>query len=143
MFSGLESRVVEIVDSFGYFGISTLIIAETVFPPIPSEIILPLAGFTASQGDLTLPGVLLAATIGSIIGALILYGFGLWIGRERLMALTNRYGRYFLIKEEDIIRAETRAIERHLEETVRRSGLRPEQIDTVDVASYLAGQPAA
>lgn len=106
MFSGLESRVVDIVDSFGYFGISTLIIAETVFPPIPSEIILPLAGFTASQGDLTLPGVLIAATIGSIIGALILYGFGLLIGRERLIALTNRYGRYFLIKEDDIIRAE-------------------------------------
>ena len=85
MFSGLEERVVDIVNSFGYLGISTLIIAETVFPPIPSEIILPLAGFTASQGDLTLPGVLLAATIGSILGALILYGFGLWIGHERLI----------------------------------------------------------
>lgn len=106
MFSGLESRVIEIVDSFGYLGITALIIGETVFPPIPSEVILPLAGFTASRGDLTLPGVLLAATVGSVLGALILYAFGAWIGRERLYHLTNRFGRYFLISESDLDRAD-------------------------------------
>jgi len=105
MFSGLEERVIDIIERFGYLGIGLLIALETVFPPLPSEIILPLGGFTASRGDLTLWGVMLAATIGSVVGALILYGIGHWFGRERLDALVGRYGRYLLLKQSDLDKA--------------------------------------
>jgi len=105
MFSGIEDRVVDIIERFGYAGIALLIALETVFPPLPSEIILPLGGFTASRGDLTLWGVMLAATLGSVVGALILYGVGRWFGQERLYWLVDRYGRYVMLKQSDIDKA--------------------------------------
>ncbi|MCO5177429.1 MAG: DedA family protein [Thermomicrobiales bacterium] len=105
MLSGLQDQIIRIVDTFGYPGITGLILAETVFPPIPSELILPLAGFLAGQGHLTLIGVMLAATIGSVIGALLLYGLGLWFGQERLYAFIGRFGRFFLLKPTDLDRA--------------------------------------
>ena len=105
MFSGLDERVIDIIERFGYSGIALLIALETVFPPLPSEIILPLGGFTASRGDLTLWGVILAATFGSVVGALVLYAVGYWFGRERLYALVDRYGRYALLKQSDIDKA--------------------------------------
>jgi membrane protein DedA with SNARE-associated domain len=103
---GLNERVTDIVESFGYVGITLLVILETVFPPIPSEVILPLAGFMSGQGELNLIGVLLAATIGSIAGALLLYGLGHWFGQERLRLLIARYGRYCMVKEADLDRAQ-------------------------------------
>jgi membrane protein DedA with SNARE-associated domain len=102
---GLEDRIVEIVDAFGYVGIGGLIALETVFPPIPSEVILPLAGFLAGQGHLTLVGVIIAATLGSVIGSLILYGLGHWYGHQRLRGLIRRYGHFVLLKETDLDRA--------------------------------------
>ncbi len=102
MFSGLEERVIDIIERFGYTGIALLIAMETIFPPLPSEIILPLGGFTASRGDLSLWGVILAATLGSVAGALVLYGVGYLIGRERLAWLVERYGRYMLLKQTDL-----------------------------------------
>jgi membrane protein DedA with SNARE-associated domain len=105
MFSGLEERVIDIIERFGYAGIALLIALETVFPPLPSEIILPLGGFTASRGDLTLWGVMLAATFGSVTGALVLYGVGRWFGQERLYWLVDRYGRYVMLKQSDIDKA--------------------------------------
>jgi membrane protein DedA with SNARE-associated domain len=105
MFSGLDERVIDIIERFGYTGIALLIALETVFPPLPSEIILPLGGFTASRGDLALWGVILAATLGSVAGALVLYGIGYWFGQERLYWLVDHYGRYVLLKQSDIDKA--------------------------------------
>ena len=105
MFSGLDERVIDIIERFGYTGIALLIALETVFPPLPSEIILPLGGFTASRGDLNLWGVILAATLGSVVGALVLYAVGYWFGQERLYWLVDRYGRYVLLKQTDIDKA--------------------------------------
>lgn len=105
MFSGLDERVIDIIEQFGYTGIALLIALETIFPPLPSELILPLGGFTASRGDLTLWGVILAATTGSVVGALVLYGVGYWFGQERLLWLVDRYGRYVLLKQSDIDKA--------------------------------------
>jgi membrane protein DedA with SNARE-associated domain len=102
MFSGLDQRVIDIIERFGYAGIGLLIALETIFPPLPSELILPLGGFTASRGDLTLWGVMVAATLGSVAGALVLYGVGHWIGRERLYWVVDRYGRYLMLKESDL-----------------------------------------
>ena len=102
MFSGLDERVIDIIERFGYTGIALLIALETIFPPLPSEIILPLGGFTASRGDLTLWGVILAATLGSVAGALVLYGVGYVIGQERIAWVVERYGRYAMLKQSDL-----------------------------------------
>ena len=71
------------MDRLGLLGAAIAVGADNLFPPIPSEIILPLAGFAASQGVFSLTGALLATTLGSVIGALILYGLGRGFGRGR------------------------------------------------------------
>lgn len=70
-----------------------LIIAlENIFPPIPSEIVLPFGGFMTTYSNLTVPGVILAATCGSVVGAIILYGVGLLLDVERLEKIVDRWG---------------------------------------------------
>lgn len=75
------------IGQFGYIAVAALIFLETVFPPIPSEVILPMAGFLTASTDMVLPGVIIAATLGSLAGAFILYGVGRVLSRERLMRL--------------------------------------------------------
>ncbi|MEE6273626.1 DedA family protein [Georgenia sp. MJ278] len=72
------------METLGGPGAGLAIALENLFPPVPSEVILPLAGFTASQGDLGLGEVLVWTTIGSVVGALLLYGLGVWLGLDRL-----------------------------------------------------------
>lgn len=74
------------IDQFGYLAVGALILIENVFPPIPSEVILPLSGFLTTTSHLTLPGVILASTVGSVLGAFLLYGIGRMISREGLVA---------------------------------------------------------
>lgn len=102
---GLEGRVTDIVERFGYPGISLLIALETVFPPLPSEVILPLAGFMVGQGRFNIVGVMVSATLGSVVGALLLYGFAAWFGNVRLASFINRYGKYALLSEADLLRS--------------------------------------
>jgi membrane protein DedA with SNARE-associated domain len=80
---------------------------ENVFPPIPSELIMPLAGFAAARGDLNMAGVIAAGTIGSILGALPWYYAGRWVGSERLKRLAARHGRWMTVSPADIGNAET------------------------------------
>lgn len=98
----MSDGVQEILTALGYVGLALLIIAETVFPPIPSEAVLPLAGFLASQGYMSLWGAIIAATIGSCAGALILYSLGRWGGRT----LVLRYGHILRIDAPSLARAE-------------------------------------
>lgn len=93
------------VETTGYLGVLLLMLAENVFPPIPSELIMPMAGFTAAQGRLSLIGVVLAGTIGSILGALFWYMLGRWLGCERLKSWAGRHGRWFTITPGEIDRA--------------------------------------
>ncbi len=102
MLDGLASWATDIIERLGYAGVVLLIVLENVFPPIPSEAILPLAGFLAGQGRMWLPGVIIAATLGAVIGALILYYFGAWFGERRIRWLVRRYGRWFAVTEGDI-----------------------------------------
>lgn len=95
-----------IMEAFGYPGIVLIILIENLFPPIPSEIVLPFAGFMTTQGSLTLFGVLVASTVGSVLGAIALYGVGLWFGRDRIYAIVRRYGRWLTIGEQDVQRTE-------------------------------------
>ncbi len=85
--TGIAAWTVDLMDKLGGLGVALIIAIENIFPPIPSEVVLPLAGFTASQGgSLTFGSALVWSTIGSVVGALILYGIAYLFGRERSRA---------------------------------------------------------
>ena len=86
----------------GYWGIAVLMLAENVFPPIPSEVIMPLAGFTAARGELHIVGVVVAGTVGTLLGALIWYYIGLRLGLKRLKTLARKHGRWLTLDEDSI-----------------------------------------
>jgi membrane protein DedA with SNARE-associated domain len=94
--------ILEILIALGYIGLVLLLIVENLFPPIPSEVVLPLAGFLASRGYLSLGGAVAAATIGSCAGALILYLLGRQGGRTAVL----RYGHLLRIDAPLLARAE-------------------------------------
>ena len=87
---GLTGFAARTLDSLGEVGVGLLILLETVFPPIPSEVILPMAGFLSSAGSMHLALVIAAATAGSLAGALALYAAGAALGRERSIRLLAR-----------------------------------------------------
>ncbi|WP_119462465.1 DedA family protein [Rhodospirillaceae bacterium SYSU D60014] len=93
-----------VMDSLGYPGIALLMFLENIFPPIPSEVIMPMAGFTASSGELTLIGVVVAGVAGSLIGALPWYFAGRLYGGDRLKRFADRHGRWLGVSRDDIER---------------------------------------
>lgn len=107
MLDNLTDWATEIVEGLGYPGVAMLVALENVFPPIPSEVVLGLAGYTASQGDAWVVGMIIAATIGSVVGAWILYGLSAAIGPVRLRAVVIRYGTWIGFSETDLDRAES------------------------------------
>ena len=96
----------DVIEQLGYVGVALLVVAENVFPPIPSEIVLPFAGFVAQRGSESVVIMILAATVGSVGGALIMYWIAAVIGDERLHAFTRRFGKWVQIREADLNRAE-------------------------------------
>ena len=106
MLSDMTDWVIDVIDALGYLGVALLVALENVFPPIPSEIVLPFAGVVVRRGGATLPGMIVAATVGSLAGALLLYGIAAWIGPERLHNFIVKYGKWFRITNADIERAE-------------------------------------
>jgi membrane protein DedA with SNARE-associated domain len=97
--------VIEMIYSAGYGGIVVLMFVENVFPPIPSEIIMPLAGYMVTQRRLTFVGIVAAGTLGSVLGSLPLYLLGKRIGEKRLERLAERYGAWLTISTDDVRRA--------------------------------------
>jgi membrane protein DedA with SNARE-associated domain len=95
-----------LIASTGYFGIVFLMFAENVFPPIPSEFIMLLAGFMVSEDKFSLIGVIVAGTLGSVLGALPLYYLGAKLGEERLKKFAERHGRWLTLSPNDIDRAD-------------------------------------
>jgi membrane protein DedA with SNARE-associated domain len=77
------------MDALGEIGVGVLVLSENLFPPIPSEVVLPLAGYLASRGRMDLTLVIVAATVGSVLGALLLYEVGVRTGRARLRRLID------------------------------------------------------
>lgn len=102
----LASWVTSVIDAIGYLGVALLVALENVFPPIPSEVILPLAGFVAARGEASLVGMIFAATVGSVAGAWVLYLLAALIGEARLRRLVDRYGRWFRVSNQDLDRAD-------------------------------------
>lgn len=97
----LRSVIEAVVLSLGYGGLGLVMFIENIFPPIPSELVLPFAGFLVSQERFSFVGVLAASTIGSLVGALVLYYLGAWWGETGIRGLVRRYGRWALVDEAD------------------------------------------
>jgi membrane protein DedA with SNARE-associated domain len=106
MLSDLATWVQDIIERLGAIGVALLVILENVFPPIPSEIVLPFAGFVAQRGDGSVVVMIVAATVGAVVGALILYYVAAFIGPARLSAFITRFGKWFGVKPADLARAE-------------------------------------
>jgi membrane protein DedA with SNARE-associated domain len=102
MADSLVQWIDQVISSFGYGGIATLMLLENLFPPIPSEAILPLVGFLVNRGDLAVIPALLATTLGSLVGALVLYALGRGGGRP----LVFRYRRVLRVTEAELDRAD-------------------------------------
>jgi membrane protein DedA with SNARE-associated domain len=90
------------INSLGYVGIGFLMFMENLFPPIPSELIMPLAGFTAAQGEMNVFYAVLAGVIGTVLGALPWYFAGKFLGGDRLKAWADRYGKWLGISSKEM-----------------------------------------
>lgn len=96
----------ELISQHGYLALVALMFLENVFPPIPSELIMPFAGYAAARGEINPLGAVAAGSIGSLLGALAWYGVGVWLGSARLKSLARRRGRWLTIDESDVDRAQ-------------------------------------
>jgi len=106
VFDWIGEWVTNVIEALGYPGLTVLVALENVFPPIPSEVILPLAGFLTGQGRFSYPLVLIATTLGSLVGALVLYGIGMAAGQQRIRRLVERYGHWALLTPDGRSRSE-------------------------------------
>jgi membrane protein DedA with SNARE-associated domain len=102
----MDNWITQFMEQYGYFGILLMIALENIFPPIPSEVILSFGGFMTTYSDLTIPGVVIAATVGSLLGAVILYKIGTLLSVERLEKIVDRWGHILRITKKDIHRAD-------------------------------------
>jgi len=102
----LQAWIIQVMDRFGYIGISLLIALENIFPPIPSEVILTFGGFMTTFSKMTAWGVIIASTVGSLMGAIILYFIGRLFTTEKMEKwLNGRWGRVLHLKKSNINRA--------------------------------------
>jgi Uncharacterized membrane-associated protein len=102
----MDNWITDFMEQYGYLGILLMIALENLFPPIPSEVILTFGGFMTTYTNLTPIGVIVTATLGSLVGAVILYFIGRFLGVERLERIIERWGRVLRVKKEDIRKAD-------------------------------------
>lgn len=98
--------VVWLIDTTGYIGVFFLMLAETVFPPIPSEVIMPIAGVRSARGVMTLPGVIASGTAGAMLGNCFWYLLARVIGMERFHPFIDKHGRWLTMDWGDVVKAE-------------------------------------
>lgn len=103
----MQEIILQIMNSYGYLGVFLLIAIENVFPPIPSEVILLFGGFMTTWTDLNIIGMIIAATLGSILGAIILYYIGKILNKRRLIKIVSgKVGKVLRLKPSDIEKAD-------------------------------------
>lgn len=98
----MEAWITNIMDEFGYVGIFLLIALENIFPPIPSEVILTFGGFMTTSSDLSVMGVIIVSTLGSVFGAIALYGIGRLLDVERLERIIEKWGHILRLTKKDL-----------------------------------------
>jgi membrane protein DedA with SNARE-associated domain len=138
----MATWVIHTISATSYWGVIFLMFVENVFPPIPSEVIMPLAGFMATQGQLSLLGVILAGTLGSVLGAVPLYYLGRMIGEERLMSFADRHGRWLTVSRGDLDNAK-QWFDRHGGMAVLFCRLVPGVRSLISVPAGIEGMPLA
>ena len=136
----LLAWIIGLVETLGYPGLAIVVALENVFPPIPSEAILPMAGFLVGQGRMTLVGAILASTVGSVAGALLLYWLGRGLGEDRVRHLIVKYGRWMLVDESDLDRSKG-WFDKHGNEAVFLSRLAPLVRSLISVPAGVAKMP--
>jgi membrane protein DedA with SNARE-associated domain len=124
----------------GYLGVMLLMFAENVFPPVPSELIMPFAGFAAARGDLQLPLVILSGSVGSVAGALFWYWIGRRLGLDRLKRWSERHGRWLTVSPRDVDSA-SEWFERHCGKAVFVGRLVPTVRTLVSVPAGVSAMP--
>lgn len=134
--------IVGVIADLGYVGVALLTFLENLFPPIPSELIIPLAGFVAAQGTLHIGGVIAAGTLGSLAGATLWYAVARRIGERRFRAWIDRHGRWLTLGREDIDRAQA-WFHRHGRSAVLIGRLVPGVRTFVSLPAGFSGMPAA
>jgi membrane protein DedA with SNARE-associated domain len=101
----LAEWIPNVMNQLGYWGIGLLMFLENLFPPIPSELIMPLAGFTVAKGQMDFILVVIAGVVGTIVGAFPWYYIGKFISEERLEHLADKYGKWISVTSKDIKKA--------------------------------------
>jgi len=136
----MSEWIIGVVTEWGYLGIFLLMVAENIFPPIPSELIMPFAGYVAASGELSFAGVLIAGTLGSLAGTSAWYVAARLLGLARFTWLCNRLGRIATIQEDDIDMA-VRWFERYGPLAVFVGRLIPAIRTLISVPAGLAAMP--
>lgn len=132
--------ILGLVETLGYPGLVIVIALENIFPPIPSEAVLPMAGYLVHQGRMTLWGAILASTIGSVLGAVVLYGLGYAWGEDRIRSLVKKYGCWLTISEKDLDRSQG-WFDRHGRAAVFIARLAPLTRSLISVPAGVAKMP--
>lgn len=103
----LAGIIQQIIESLGYLGIALIMFAENIFPPIPSELVMPFAGYVAGLPDseLNIWVVWVAGVVGTVLGAIVLYYIGMYVGDPVVRAFLRRWGKWFTVSEKDYDRA--------------------------------------
>lgn len=101
----MQNWIIETMNTFGYFGIFLLIALENLFPPIPSEVILTFGGFMTTSSTLTKTGVIFFATLGSVFGAILLYGIGTLLDVQKLEKIVDKWGHILRLTKKDVHKA--------------------------------------
>lgn len=136
----MAERIIEFIEQYGYLAVAALMLLENVFPPIPSELIMPFAGYAAAKGELSLVGVVLAGVAGSLLGAMPWYLAGRLLGIRRLRRFAERHGRWLTLSPEDIDRAQ-KWFDRHGQAAVFFGRLLPAVRTLMSVPAGVAAMP--
>ena len=136
----MESWIIGAMRSMGVFGVGLLMFLENVFPPIPSEVVMPLAGYLSTQGGMSFFGAIAAGTVGSLAGAALWYAVGLRVTEERLCGWVERHGVWLAMDPEDVHRARA-FFERHGRSGVLLGRLLPVVRTLISVPAGFARMP--
>ncbi|REK18186.1 MAG: DedA family protein [Planctomycetota bacterium] len=101
----MHDWLLKFAESAGYWGVAALMVLENIFPPIPSEVVMPWAGYAAGNGQMQLLGVIAAGSVGSVLGTLPWYYVGKWVGSERLQQWAARHGAWLALSSGEVERA--------------------------------------
>ena len=132
--------ILDLIDRGGYLAVALLMLLENIFPPIPSEVVMPVAGIVAGRGDLSIALVILFGTVGAVAGQLLWYWLGLRISEEGLKRLARRHGRWLTVSQRDIDKADD-WFDKHGGRVVMFGRLIPGVRTLISLPAGLSGMP--